>query len=308
MYSKILVPLDGSDVAECVLPHVEALAAANQAVAVTFLYVVQPLDTPMVEHKFKSQIESEAKSAAEHYLKNLISKLEYKEKAHGEVILGKAAEGIVDYAAENKMGLVLMSSHGLSGISRWISGSITDKVLHESKVPILRINASASREAFYNKGQKMTVLVLLDGSELAEAVLDPVQEMAKQFGPESVDIVLLRVCELFAHPHHHYPPPMSLSWEEYLEYETKKCKGICLTYLDKIKKRLKKDGLNVRSQVPVGNPADAIVEYINKNPVNLIALSTHGRTGISQWAFGSVANKIMHGASTPVLLIRCTRH
>ena len=306
MYSKILAPLDGSGIAECILPHVEAIATKNDAVDVTFLYVVEPLNTPLTDPEFKSLIESKAKSAADRYLKELIRGLSYKERAHGKVILGKAADSILDYSAESKMDLIIMASHGLSGIRRWVRGSVADKVLHESRIPVLRIRANAPRTAFYTEGQRMTVLVPLDGSELAEVKLNHVRELAEQFGAQSLDIVLLRVCELFSQPHLHYPPPMPLSWEESLKYETKRCKEICLTYLNGVRKRLRKDGLSVRLAVPVGNPAEAIVNYVSKNPVNLILLSTHGLTGLGQWAFGSVANKVLKGTSTPVFLIRAT--
>jgi len=272
---------------------VDTIATRNNAVNVTFLYVVPPLNMPLVKDEFKSHIESVAKSAAEDYVKRLIGRLKYRERAYGKVVTGKAADSILDYATENKMDIMVMSSHGLSGIGRWVRGSVADKVLHESKIPILRIRSSAPRSPFYIEGQKMTVLVPLDGSELAETVLDHVRGLTKQFGTQSVDIVLLRVCEMFSHPHHHYPPTMPLTWEEYLKYETKRCKQICLTYLSGVRKRLKKEGLNVRLGVPVGNPAEAIVEYVDKNPVSLIVLSTHGHTGVGQWAFANVANKVM---------------
>ena len=303
MYSKILVPLDGSDVAECVLPYVEAIATANHKVAVTFLYVVQPLDTPMTSAEFKSQIESEAKSAAERYLNNTISKLKCSESAQGEVILGKVADSIVDYTTKNNIDLIIMATHGLSGVSRWVRGSVADKVLHESKVPIWLIRADTPQKAVYDKNKKITILVPLDGSELAEAVLDHVKELTKQFGTQSVDITLLRACELFFPPYN-YPPPTSLSWEEYLEYETHRCTEICQTYLAKIEEQLKTEGLSVRSESPAGNPAEVIIDYANKNALSLIVMSTHGRTGISRWAFGSIADKVLKGASSPILLIR----
>jgi nucleotide-binding universal stress UspA family protein len=100
---------------------------------------------------------------------------------------------------------------------------------------------------------------------------------------------------------------MPMSWEEYLKYETRRCKEICLTYLNGVKKRLKKEGLNVRLSMPVGTAAQAIIKYIDKNDIDLIVLSTHGHTGIGQWAFGSVSNKVIKGTSTPVLLIRAAR-
>ena len=303
MNSKILVPLDGSDVAECVLPHVEAIATRNAMVDVTFLYVIQPLDVPLTKPEFKTHIESEAKSAADEYLNKLINGLKYKDVVHGKVILGKVAENIVDYATDNNIGLIIMATHGLSGISRWVRGSVADKVLHESKIPILLIKASSCQEAVYNKQQKITILVPLDGSELAEAALEPVREMANQFVVDSVEIVLLRVCELFSPPQS-YPPPMSLGWEEYVEYVTSNCKDICQSYLAKVEEQLKEEGLTARSEVLVGNPADAIVDYANQNAPDIIAMSTHGRTGISRWALGSIADKVLKGASSPILLVR----
>ena len=305
MYSKILVPLDGSTVAECVLPHVEAMATGNNEVAVTFLYVIQPLNVPMTKPEFRDHIESEAKSAAQHYLDSLTSKLEYKETVHGEVILGKVAETIVDYAEQNNMDLIVMATHGFSGISRWVRGSVADKVLHESKIPVWLVRADASQKTVYDREGKLTILVPLDGSDLAEAVLGHVKELAKQLSTQSVDVVLFRVCELLSPPYH-YPPPMSMNWEEYVEYDTRRCKDVCQTYLSDAVERLKKEGLSVQSEVVLGNPADAIVDYANKNALKLIVMSTHGRTGLSRWAFGSTAEKVLKGAPSSVFLVRCT--
>ena len=186
MYSNILVPLDGSDTAECVLSHVEAMTMGKNPVDMTFLYAVEPLNVPLTNYKYKSHIESEAKETADNYLRDLIQTLSYKERAHSEVILGKAADVILDYSIENKMDMIMMASHGLSGVSRWIRGSVADKVLHESRVPVLRIRASAPCIPFYKEGQKMKVLVPLDGSELAEFKLNHVRELAKQFGEQFV--------------------------------------------------------------------------------------------------------------------------
>jgi nucleotide-binding universal stress UspA family protein len=303
MYSRILVPLDGSEVAECVLPHVEAFSSVSEPVSVTFLYIVQPLDVPMTGHEYKDQIESEATSAAQEYLDELIEKLEYKEKVHGKVILGKVAESILSYATDNKADIIIMASHGRSGIGQWIRGSVADKVLHISHTPILRIRAAAPRESFYRKNEKITVLVPLDGSEVAEKVLVQVQQLASHFGRENVEIVLFRVCELFTHPHN-YPPQMSMSYEEYLNYETKRCTEICQTYLSEVEGMLKTEGLQARSEVVVGNVADETINYINESPVDLVIMSTHGRTGISRWAFGSIAEKVLKGTSIPTMLVR----
>ncbi len=137
MYSKVLVPLDGSDVAECVLPHVEALATTNNPVTVTFLYAVQPLEAIMLEvimakPAFKDRIESEARAAAKDYLEKLVSKLKYRESAEAKVVMGRAADAIVDYTKKNKLDLIVMATHGRTGLVHAIMGSVAENVVRHS--------------------------------------------------------------------------------------------------------------------------------------------------------------------------------
>ena len=303
MHNRILVPLDGSEVAECVLPHIEALAAVNKAVDITFLHVVQPISMLLADQIYKAQMKSDAMTEAKNYIRGIISGLKNKGETHAEVITGKAADSILDYAEHNHIKLIVMSSHGQSGISRSSHGSVADKVLNESRIPVLRIRADSPRIPFYIAGQKMKVIVPLDGSELAERVLNNVIGLVDYFGTGAIDIVLLRVCELFIQPNA-YPPAMSLSWEEYVKFETRVCKGICMSYLNDVKKHFKKELIYIRSVVPVGNPADEVIKYVNKEKADLMVMSTHGRSGISRWAFGSISNKILQGTSTPVIILR----
>ena len=103
MFTRILVPLDGSEVAECVLPHVEAIAMSDPSINITFLYVVQPLDYPFTDSKYRTHIEAEARDAAEDYLRRIQKKVECGDRAQGVVVMGKAADGIMDYAEKNNM-------------------------------------------------------------------------------------------------------------------------------------------------------------------------------------------------------------
>ena len=285
------------------LPHIEALAAVDKAVDITLLHVVHTIDMLLPDQIYKARIITDARTEAEKYFRGIISGLQNKGKIHAEVIKGKAADSILDYAEQNHINLIVMSSHGQSGISRWSHGSVADKVLHESRIPVLRIRADSPRTPFYIAGQKMKVVVPLDGSELAERVLNSVNGLVDYFGTGALDIVLLRVCELFAQPNT-YSPSMSLSWEEYVKFETRVCKGICMSYLNEVKKRFKRELIYIRSVVPVGNPADEVIKYVNKEKADLMVMSTHGRSGISRWAFGSISNKILQGTSTPVIMLR----
>lgn len=302
MYKKILVPLDGSELAECVIPHVESLSQKDTSVHVICLYVIT-VDIPMAGLKYKSKIEEEARGAAEEYLKNLSNKVKFRNQMHSDVVVGKAAETIVDYSTKNQIDLIVMATHGRSGLSRWTHGSVADKVIHQSKIPVWLINSNTAKRQFPQNGQKIKMLVPLDGSKLAEDALKHLLRLSQQFGKDNVEIHLFRAVELFSPPFI-YPPEMPINLEEYIEYERKRATNICIDYLKNIQEKLQKEGVNSVYAVQDGNPADVIIDYSNKNNIDLILMSTHGRTGLSRWAFGSIAEKVLQTANYPIFLIR----
>ena len=301
MYNKILVPLDGSELAEQVLPYVELLATGKNPVSITFLYIIS-VDIPMADQKYKAKIEVDAASSAETYLNNLMNKLKYKCEVNTLVLNGKPAETIAEYAKKQKMNIIIMATHGRSGISRFSHGSVADRVLHGAEAPVWMVRAGQQKPA-RKKGQKIKLLVPLDGSKVAEGALKHVTALADQIGSNSMDIILFRAIELFSPPYI-YPPEMPLNMEEYLEYEKKRTKDICIHYLEKMQKKLEKDGIESGYAVNDGIPADVIIDYANNNDIDAIVMSTHGRTGFSRWAFGSIAEKVVQGAGSSVFLVR----
>lgn len=303
MYSKILVPLDGSDVAECVIPYVESVATWKKQTEITFLYVTQHLDVPLADKNFKERIEAEAKSGAKSYLDKLMERIKIKDNVKHVVRVGKSAETIIDYCEEHKLRLIIMATHGRSGISRWTRGSVADKILHNANVPVWLIKADNAKKTFLKKGQKIKILVTLDGSKLAEDSLISVTELAEQYGKDNVELTLFRVSELFSPPYI-YPPEMPISIEEYLEYEKKRTAEICHSYLKDIEKQLSQKGITAIKAVEEGIPADIIINFAKNHSTDLIVMSTHGRTGFSHWAFGSIAEKVLKGAPCPVFLVR----
>jgi len=144
------------------------------------------------------------------------------------------------------------------------------------------------------------MLVPLDGSELAEAVLPHVEALAKQRGTELVDVVLLAICEPGVLPPDYPHAEGVINWDEHVAI----IKGEKVQYLNGVEKRLTDAGLNVRSDVLMGDAANVIVDYAASSPFNLIVMSTHGRSGVSRWVFGSVAEKVLQGVSSPILLVR----
>jgi len=146
------------------------------------------------------------------------------------------------------------------------------------------------------------IVVPLDGSELAESVLPHVEGCARQSGTWPADIVLLRVCE----PARMLIGGYGQAVEQGVliaEQAAAACKADAEEYLAAMEKRLKEAGLKVRTVLLEGDPASEILEYAANNPVDLIAMGTHGRSGISRWAYGSVASKVLRGMATPLLLV-----
>ena len=151
MYSNIVVPLDGSELAECVLPHVETIARGCGTKKITFIRVIEPLYLSMtidpeqgyaINPKDLQKFEEDARKAAEHYLSNLILKTKYNGvTVQWDVISGKAAESIADYAEKAKADLITIATHGRSGVSRWVLGSVADKLVRTSSVPVLMIRS-----------------------------------------------------------------------------------------------------------------------------------------------------------------------
>jgi nucleotide-binding universal stress UspA family protein len=146
MYQKIMVPLDGSELAECVLPHVATLAQGRQVKNVVFVRVVEPFHQPtgdyVIDEKQIAKIEAEHKLSVEAYLKQLVNRVKYEGiSVQYKVLFGRVAEGLADFAAKNQVDLIVIATHGRSGFSRWVWGSVADRILRSSCVPVLMVRA-----------------------------------------------------------------------------------------------------------------------------------------------------------------------
>jgi nucleotide-binding universal stress UspA family protein len=152
MYQKILVPLDGSELAECVLPHVEEIASGCRVGSIILVRAVEPLHLPaaleydvyarkdLQEEWQKAELEE--RSAAQDYLNRLANRMRKEGRnVQAQVLVGRVAESVADYAAKEGVDLIVMATHGRSGIGRWVWGSTADRLLRSSCVPILMVRA-----------------------------------------------------------------------------------------------------------------------------------------------------------------------
>lgn len=144
MYQRILAPVDGSPLSECSLEHVKAVATGCNVPEVILLRVVEPLSAYAVSALAQAngdlieQAENVNRAEAQAYISEMVKKLNKEGiAAKGETVYGKADEEILGYPEKNKVDLIIMSTHGKSGISRWAFGSVADRVVRHSRVPVL---------------------------------------------------------------------------------------------------------------------------------------------------------------------------
>jgi nucleotide-binding universal stress UspA family protein len=308
VYKNMLVPVDGSKLAESSFDYAKELGG-RLGTNVTILHVVNPGESETLPmHRAYVSHSAEVVRRRISDIQKRLGKKQGAEVPHvsGEVVVGHAAEEILRYTGEKGVDLIVMSTHGRTGMWRWVLGSVADKVLRASPVPVLLVRSEAAGKGGFEKWADITVIVPLDGSPLAETVLPHVQALAQQIGNEMLKVVLIRVCE---------PPPtpavpgaeIPFDWQRLMDENWAACKKTTKEYLTGVENHLKQTGLQVRSE-PIEqmkySVAEEIVEYANKIPLSLIVMATHGRSGASRWAYGSVAHKVLTGSSCPILMVR----
>lgn len=306
MYKRILVPLDGSELAELALPYAEELA--------------EKLDSEVILLNVRSTGEDPDNPEHRAYLSKTAATVEQNMKKSGDAAPGQklkvasaiigspglfihAAEEIVDYAEKEKVSLITMATHGRTGIKRWALGSTADKVIRAAKCPILLVRAHVNvpRKIKLDK-----LLVPLDGSQLSETVLPHVESLATKLKSK---VILLHAV---VPPYHIYPVAEMAGYYSgsaiirvpYSNEELKPLKEGSQEYLQKVSSKLTEMGITTSYQMRTGSAANEIIEVADELGVDLVAMSTCGESGFTRWEHGSVATKVMHAGNTPLLLIR----
>lgn len=298
MYRRMLIPLDGSKTAETILPYARFLAGSLklpvELLAVIDVYGLAPLRHERDDDFLRSIIEKTVRETRD-YLEEVARSLPgittscFVEK-------GKPEEVILEKAADDKETLIAMATHGRSGVNRWLLGSVAEKVLRATTSPLLVVrggeNGKPDVEAAFD-----TLLVPLDGSELAESVMPSAVALAKGLNAR---IVLARAYEL----------PMSTyaGADEYYipKYDELKAllKEEAGAYLEAKVKELKENGVEkVYSVLLEGAAPETIIDLARKTSKNLVAMCTHGRSGVKRWVLGSVTEKVVRHSGDPVLII-----
>ncbi len=284
MLKSILVPLDGSELAQRALPVAEHLAEAG-SVRLTLTSVLPGV--VLLEYP-REDVESERDVGS--YLDTIAHRLKDRGlQVETSAPRGDPASSILAQVDCTHADVIVMATHGRSGLGRWLYGSVADEVLRRAPVPVILVPPDTEP---WPANRRPRVLVSLDGSSLAEAALGPAQELVAQLAGE---LLLLHVVQF---------PPYSLFGDgsAYLAaFNPDVALNEAQQYLGAVASSLTVGGVRVLAEL--GLPALGIVEVARREGVQLIAMATHGRSGVARAVLGSVATGTLQRSSVPLMLI-----
>jgi nucleotide-binding universal stress UspA family protein len=308
----LLVPLDGSALAEQSLAYVRILAPLLQA-RVRLIQVVtdapdgdllaeslgavyemhDPLAIPLDRQQRAQEI---LRQNAERYLEAQAERLRAASlDVTVEIHCGPIAEVIVEAAQGQHVAMIVMATHGYGGLKRWALGSITDKVIHAASVPVFVVRAAIPARAPALK----RIMVPLDGSALARQALPHALDLAR---PARAELLLIQAIAGTIEAYPGFPtrgrPIPQLA--DVLEVLRDQATSELNTQADALRAR----DVAVKTAIVNGHAAEVLVDEADWHRVDLIVMATHGYSGLKRWALGSVADKVLHATTTPLLLVR----
>lgn len=294
MLSTLLVPLDGSPLAERALPIAEDLARrANGRLILTRAVEGDASDTPDTK-------QSADLTEADTYLHAIAEKLAASGlSAQHTTPFGDIDEQIATEAENRGADLIVMATHNRNGLSRLFSSSVAEDVLHHTSRPIMFIRAdddATTPAAPLPTGAR--VLVPLDGTPFSEAAIEPARELAQLLSGE---VVLLSVIT---------PPPppamseLSFAAASYVEFDLEAARRESQAHLARVAQQHGIDPAHAQATVQFGGTADGIAEAIDNLGASVVVMATHARTGLGRFIFGSTATDTLHHIHVPLVLLR----
>jgi nucleotide-binding universal stress UspA family protein len=300
-----MVPLDGSSLGEYALPMALGLARRTGA-AVELVHVCSlqapnalggKLDAPVLGEARHEQMHAQART----YLTQLATSLSERWEVAMSVtgLDGRPADALYDYALASNTDLVVMTTHGYGSLARAWMGSVADTLVRRLPLPILLVRPHEEAldllEAVHEHVFEH-ILIPLDGSVLAEEIVHQALALGMLMNAE---YTLLQAIE---EPSLSYAPAAQLAGLD--EQVLEQWRAEARDYLERVAGRMRAYGLVVHTRVTSASPATAIIDYAHAHGIDLIAMSTHGRSGLARMLLGSVADKVVRGAGLPVLIRR----
>ena len=294
MFDKVVLPLDGSELAETAIPYVRDLAGQMQA-EVHLIHICPP-EHQTLTHMHRIYLEQMAANIRSE-IKDLWG-INQMPNLKSEVISGEPAKAILEYVKNNSIDLIALTTCGASGIRAWAMGSVADKVVRNADVPTLLVRVKegpVSREKIMIK----RILLPLDTSDASKIPVPYAVELAKKL---NASIVLFSMAQtVYAKNIDSMGVGVGVNWDN-IDAATEKYTD---DYLQGVENEIKERGVDASHIAVLGiDAANEILELEKKLPADLIIMATRGRSPVARWAFGSVAEKVLRQGETPLLVIR----
>lgn len=293
--TRILAPVDGCERSEAILPYVEALSQRLGS-DVTLLHVFPPA----------LHLQRDAHAT---YVETVCAQLRDRLRRPDIDVRGVLLEGtpnrvIADYAARDEIGLIAVAPHSQTSDGHWSIGRTADKVIRETSKPVLLAGAARHRDT--GAAPLLSrIVVPLDGSRASRDVLAHVETLLPVDGHDDAAMVWL----VHVIPAEHYSAgPIIAKRVPYEKAEMEQLQGQASRYLEEVASRLRPRVSNIATRVAVGDAAAMIMHTATETDANLIAMTTHGYSGFSRLFLGSVAERVMHHATVPLLLVKPVKY
>jgi nucleotide-binding universal stress UspA family protein len=289
--NTIIVPLDGSKLSERALGFSEGFARAYGA----RIAIVHVLEESMANDLFPSVVIPD-RSAAEAYLLKIAESMPSDLNVSSFVLRGSAVDTLIGLTEDEPESMFVMSTHGRSGLGRLMLGSVADKVLRDSLVPVALVRGAGAPSRRLH-----SLLVPLDGSSSSEAALTVAVDLAQRTG---ATLALVTVCEPFwISPYAAAAPEMASLNDERVSEIEREALNDARAYLDREASEIRSQGIRVVWEVRFGKPADEILRASRTTEADLVVMATHDRRGIRRLSLGGVTNEVLHRGTTPILTI-----
>jgi nucleotide-binding universal stress UspA family protein len=294
MFERILLPLDGSEIAEMALSYGEELASKLGSEVI--LYHVHGHEHSQQEHMHQMYLDRLAETVQRNVRKGQPKGTEV--KVTTKVEAGKPTENICNLVDKNKVDLIIMAAVSASGLKVGkMLGSVTDHVCQTVPIPVMLIRPQSVKQTDKKRRLVNRILIPLDGSELSKLALPVGEELATKL---KVSVTLFQMAKMIRF---YGDGTGTMAYIDYTKFDEDEEKRVSSEMIA-LQKELKEKGLDVTSVVTSGFDAAAeIIDVCKKTGTDLVVMSTHGRSGLGRWVFGNVAEKVLRHGETPLLLV-----
>jgi nucleotide-binding universal stress UspA family protein len=295
MFEKILLPLDGSELAETAIPYAEELA--SRLGSEIMLYHVYRRGHQSLQHMHQMYLDRLVESVQNNIKKSRRDNAEV--KVTTKVEAGEPAVNICNLVDKDKIDLIIMTAVSASGLKIGkMLGSVADHLCRTVPIPVMLVRLQNAPRIDRSERLIDRLLIPLDGSEFSKQALPVGEELASRLGVSATLYQMANMVRVYDN---------GMGSEAYINYtkvddiEKKRVEAEMVTLENDLKQR----GLNINHIVTSGwDAANEIIELCKKSDIDLVIMSTQGRSGVSRWVFGNVAEKVLRHGQTPILLIK----